>query len=250
MLSMDFHAFKLEPIEYSNSGLVACLSSTSTWLLPKNPKWNIQEDTFTNQTLYGVKNFTNIVTTKDPFKTGRATLFGWPIGCVKQNDHADDPSLRDALSPSQIKSPMGQGQFGPHRLQSPLLILFSSYAFAPFREMSSLFAQSTIVPLTEELNSELFWFGGTIGAGLCEETFRSFGDAAMTFDGLPAFSAGRLPSFKDDYLSPPPPQSTNRTRQRTPSCSHPIQSRSPSHSHTVQLYFSITRFKRSPLPIH
>ena len=32
------------------------------------------------------------------------------------------------------KNPMGQGQFGPHRLQSLLLILFSPYAFAPLRQ--------------------------------------------------------------------------------------------------------------------
>lgn len=45
-----------------------------------------------------------------------------------QNNPEDHPALRRVLWPSQIKAVMGQGTFGPHRLQSPLLILFSSYS--------------------------------------------------------------------------------------------------------------------------
>ena len=58
--------------------------------------------------------------------------FGSVIEYEVTTNGMDDPTLRKALWPSQIKAPMGQGQFGPHRLQTPLLILFSSYAFPVF----------------------------------------------------------------------------------------------------------------------
>ena len=79
--------------------------------------------------------------------------------------------------------------------------------------MSSLLAQPTIVPLTEELNSELLWFDGTIGSALCEESFRLVEDTATTFDGPLAFPTGQLlPSFGDDHLGPPPAQSEDGER--------------------------------------
>jgi hypothetical protein len=102
---------------------------------------------------------------------------------------------------------MGQGQFGPHRLQTPLLILVSPYAFTRFREMPPLSRQSTIFlqsKLTEELNSELFWIDGGIPSAFHEETIRLFEGAATPLECSPAPSTEHLlPLFDDDHLGPP-----------------------------------------------
>lgn len=128
----------------------------------------------------------------------------------------DDPALRKALWPSQIKSPMGQGKFGPHRLQTPLLILFSSYAFSCFREMSPLRRQSTTFlqsSLTEELNSESFWTDGVVHSALYEDTLRLLEGAATPLEGSPALPTNHLlPSFDDDQLGPPSASSPNVER--------------------------------------
>lgn len=51
----------------------------------------------------------------------------WIIDRVRgQNNPEDHPALTKVLWPPQIKAPMGPGTFGPHRLQPPLLIPFSS----------------------------------------------------------------------------------------------------------------------------
>jgi hypothetical protein len=106
------------------------------------------------------------------------------------------------------KSPMGKGQFGPHRPQSPLLIPFSPYAFAP---MSPLCGQSTIFlqsELTEEINSELFWIDGIVGSAFNEDALRLFEGVTTALDSPPAFpNVQLLPSFEDDHLGPPPAQS-------------------------------------------
>ena len=120
----------------------------------------------------------------------------------------DLESLRKALWPSQIKAPMGQGQFGSHHPQTPLLILFSSYAFAPFREMSSLSRQPTIFlqsELTEDLISEPFWIDSVINSALHQDTSHLFEGVTATLDCSPAFPTDHLlPSFEDDHLGPPP----------------------------------------------
>jgi hypothetical protein len=103
---------------------------------------------------------------------------------------------------------MGKGQFCPHHPQSPLLILFSSYAFVP---MSPLCGQSTIFlqsELTEEFNSELFWIDGIVGSAFNEDALRSFEGVTTTLDSPPALpNVHLLPSFEDDYLGSPPAQS-------------------------------------------
>ena len=119
----------------------------------------------------------------------------------------DDPALRNALWPSQIKAPMGQGQFASHRLQTPLLIFISSCSFTRFREMSPLSKQFTdfLQPeLAEELNSESPWLGGTISSTSHEDSFRSLEGAATPLEGSPIPpSVHLLPWFDDDYLGPP-----------------------------------------------
>jgi len=119
----------------------------------------------------------------------------------------DDPALRKAPQPSQIKAPMGQGQFCPHHLQTPLLIFISSYAFTRFREMSPLYRHSTIFlpsKSTEEPNSESFWFDGAISSALHEGTFCLPEGAAMPLEGPPVPpTVHLLPLSGDDHLGPP-----------------------------------------------
>ena len=103
---------------------------------------------------------------------------------------------------------MVQGQFGPHHPQTPLLILFSSYAFVPFREMPPLSRHPTISlqsELTVEFNSEPFWIDGFTSSALHKDALHMFEDVTTTFDCPPAFPAEHLlPSFEDDHLGPPP----------------------------------------------
>jgi len=119
----------------------------------------------------------------------------------------DDPALRKALWPSQIKAPMGQGQFGPHRLQTPLLIFISSCSFACLRNMSPLGTQSAAFPqstLAEDLNSEFPWLDGTIRSIFHEDFFRLFEDAATPLEGSPVPPTTHpLPLSDDDHLGPP-----------------------------------------------
>ena len=103
---------------------------------------------------------------------------------------------------------MVQGQFGSHHPETPLLILFSSYAFVPFREMSSLSRHPTSYPqseLTEELNSEPFWIDSFINSALHEDAPHLFEGITTTLDCPPTFPTDHLlPSFEDDHLGPPP----------------------------------------------
>ena len=102
------------------------------------------------------------------------------------------------------KSPLGQGEFGLHCLQSPLLILSSSYTPPPLCTMSPLLRQPTIFlqsKLTEELNSEPFWIDGLISSVFHEDSFRSLEGAATPLEGSPTLHL--LPSFEDDNLGPP-----------------------------------------------
>lgn len=118
----------------------------------------------------------------------------------------DDPALRNALWPSQIKAPMGQGQFASHRLRTPLLICISSCYFTRFREMSPLseqFADFLQPEFAEEFNSESPWLAGTISSASHEDTFRSFEGAATPLEGSPVPPTVHLLSwFDDDYLGP------------------------------------------------
>jgi len=102
---------------------------------------------------------------------------------------------------------MGQGQFGPHHLQPPLLIFISSYAFARFREMSPVYRQSTVFVqprLTEEPNSESFWVDGAISSALREYIFCLPEGAAIPLEGSPVPpTVHLLPLSGDDYLGPP-----------------------------------------------
>jgi hypothetical protein len=121
----------------------------------------------------------------------------------------------NALWPSQIKAPMGQGQFGPHRLQTssshPRLLI----RFCRFREMSPLSRQSTIFlqsKLTEELNSELFWIDGAVPSAFHEETIRMFEGAATPLEGSPAPPPSiscRCPTTITSALLPLPPEMLN-----------------------------------------
>ena len=99
---------------------------------------------------------------------------------------------------------MGQGTFGPHRLQSPLLTLFSSYTFACLRRMSPLCPQSNTFLLSGELNSDPFWVDGATCSTLREETGYLFEGSPTTFDGSAVQSTHHLfPLFDDGHLGPP-----------------------------------------------
>ena len=105
------------------------------------------------------------------------------------------------------KSPMGRGKFGPHHPQSPLLILFSSYALNCLYQMSPLRRQPTVfLPpgLKGELNSDPFWIDGATCTALLDETLRLFEIAPTPLEGPTAPSTQHLfPSFNDDHLDHP-----------------------------------------------
>ena len=72
----------------------------------------------------------------------------------------------------------------------------------PFR------TKSTISPLTEELNSDLFWFGGVVDFAFYEDTFSLVEGTATTLDGPPSPPTYHLrPSFEDYHFGLPPAQS-------------------------------------------
>ena len=107
---------------------------------------------------------------------------------------------------------MVQGQFGSHHPETPLLILCASYAFVPFREMSSLSRYPTSYPQsesTEELNSEPFWIDSFINSALPQDALHFLEGVTTTLDCPSAFPTDHLPSFEDDPLGPPPATSND-----------------------------------------
>jgi hypothetical protein len=102
------------------------------------------------------------------------------------------------------KSPMGQGQFGPHNSQSPLLTLFASHTFTSFREMSPLSRYSTLFPETDELESEFLWTDDVMGSVFCEETLRSLEEPVTTPDlPFPSLNDNLPPSLEVYHPDPP-----------------------------------------------
>ena len=101
---------------------------------------------------------------------------------------------------------MGQGQFGPHHLQTPLLIFISSYAFTRLREMSPLCRQSTVFlqsKLTEEPNSESLWIDRVVSSAFHEDIFSLPEGAATSLEGSPVPPTAHLLPLFDDHLGPP-----------------------------------------------
>ena len=79
--------------------------------------------------------------------------------------------------------------------------------------MSPLFSQPTIFPqseLTEELNSEPFWFDRVVSSAFDEGTLGLFGGAATTLDGLPTDQF--LSPFESDHFGPSSAQSGDGER--------------------------------------
>ena len=111
------------------------------------------------------------------------------------------------LWPLRIKTPMVRGKFGPHHLQSPLLTLFSSYAFICLRQMSPLSRQPAVFPppwLKEELISNPFWVDGATCSALRDETLRLFEGTPRPLEDPAASSTQHLfSSFDDDHLGHP-----------------------------------------------
>ena len=107
----------------------------------------------------------------------------------------------------RIKAPMVRGKFGPHHLQSPLLTLFSSYAFICLRQMSPLSRQPAVFPppwLKEELNSDPFWVDEATCSALRDETLCLFEGTPTPLEDPAASSTQYLfSSFDDDHLGHP-----------------------------------------------
>ena len=79
--------------------------------------------------------------------------------------------------------------------------------------MSPLFRQSIIFPqpgLTQELNSEPFWFDRVVRSAFDEGTLGLFGGAATTLDGLPTDQF--LSPFESDHFGLPFAQSGDGER--------------------------------------